>query len=218
MINLKYARTRQWLLFWLLTLILIIAPQPIILETSEQAEKYVTWYVLFYFVYLIFCFCRTIYYWVGGQEYIKEGYSKKFDPKIRAEFLVRSLDNSQGNTWDNGSKAEKLERELDALIDKYPDQTGTKKSIRLRVNHVPTAEENKKAEKRQNRISHGLIAGRVICPHCQVKGKVRRKKGTKIEHTRQSGLVGGLIGQKTISSKGEITKFYCENCKTEWTT
>tara|TARA_B100000963_G_C22440637_1_gene586390 strand:- start:91 stop:750 length:660 start_codon:yes stop_codon:yes gene_type:complete len=219
MFNLKYARTRQWLLYWVLTFIFF----PVLIQfgelpESEQSESGLFLYLLFYICYSIFCFFRTIYYWTGGIEYIKDGYSKKFDPKIRSEFLMRSLLNSPGNTWDKGSKAEKLERELNTLIDKYRDQTGTKNSIRLSVLHVPTAQERKKAEKRENRISHGLIAGKVICPHCQVKGKVRRKVGMKIEETRQSGLVGGLIGQKTVTSKGNITRFYCENCGTKWTT
>lgn len=46
---------------------------------------------------------------------------------------------------------------------------------------------------------------------------VRRKVGKQIEETRQSGLVGGLIGQKTLTSKGDITRFYCDNCQTKWT-
>jgi len=27
-----------------------------------------------------------------------------------------------------------------------------------------------------------------------------------------------VIGRKTITDKGEITKFFCDNCETSWTT
>ena len=218
MFNLKYKRTRQWLLFWLSPFLYSLSVFPFI-ETDYEDTAVLTG-ILVLLLYYIFCFFRTIIVWLNGEQEIKDGYSKKFDPKVRTDWIMRELlRNEKGYNKFSNKKVKKLENELDLLIEKYATQTGTKKAIKAKVlkSWEYTPADAKKQEKRLNRIQHGLVAGKIICPHCGTKGKVRRKVGKQIEETRQSGLVGGLIGQKTLTSKGDITRFYCDNCQTKWT-
>ena len=219
MFNLKYKRTRQWLLFWLSPIIFSLSIAPF--AKTEYADSALAIGFLVLCSYYVFCFFRTTIVWSEGVEEIKDGYSKKFDPKVRTDWIMRLLlwnENGHNKKMPH-KKVKKLEKELDLLIEKYATQTGTKKAIKAKVlkSWEYTPADAKKQEKRTNRIQHGLVAGKIICPHCGTKGKVRRKVGKQIEETRQSGLVGGLIGQKTLTSKGDITRFYCDNCQTKWT-
>mgnify|MGYP000067649359 CR=1 FL=1 len=68
------------------------------------------------------------------------------------------------------------------------------------------------------RLKHGERAPKIICPHCQEKGKVWRKNDATIfEEGREKGIVGATIGRKTVNQK-KVTKLYCKNCETSWTT
>ena len=71
--------------------------------------------------------------------------------------------------------------------------------------------------KKQAQYKHGSISPKIKCPHCHEIGKVRRKVEKHIEESREKGVIGAVIGKKTVTEKGNITKFYCENCKTPWT-
>ena len=67
------------------------------------------------------------------------------------------------------------------------------------------------------RQRYGERAPKIICPHCQEKGKVWRKNDATIfEEGREKGIVGGTIGRKIVNQK-KVTKLYCKNCETSWT-
>jgi hypothetical protein len=71
-------------------------------------------------------------------------------------------------------------------------------------------ESDEKIHQAYLKIEYGEIAPKVICPHCQTTGMVRRKIDTNSDE-----LV--LAKNHTYKAKVvEITKMYCENCETKW--
>ena len=74
----------------------------------------------------------------------------------------------------------------------------------------------------RDRILWGEINPALVCPHCQVKEKVR----TKLE-TRKGGVSGGkaagafLTGGLSLLvtgllSKNKVTQAHCDNCGSTW--
>ena len=227
MINLKHKRTQQWLTFWVVNF-LCLYYIPVILipflstPDLDLPDKYAALIVLIYllyFPYLVFCFFRTIAMWTLYPQDIEYGYSKKFDPKLRAPEIIKCLEDSNLSS----KKISKLEHELSIIIKEYKSLVGSRKKLE--------EEREKQLEKevRQNRaflrsipeqqskLTHGPIATKIKCPHCHEVGKVRRKIEKNIEESSEKGIVGALIGKKMVTDKGSITRFYCENCETPWT-
>ena len=68
----------------------------------------------------------------------------------------------------------------------------------------------------------GFIAPEVVCPHCQVKGKVHtrrvdRKAGVSGGKATAAVLTGGLSLFATgLSRHSQVTQAYCENCRQRW--
>ena len=58
---------------------------------------------------------------------------------------------------------------------------------------------------------------KLICPHCQSKGTVTTSTKELTEETREKGIVGAVIGRKTITNKGKVTELHCGNCQMRWT-
>lgn len=69
---------------------------------------------------------------------------------------------------------------------------------------------------------HGPVRSEVVCPHCQVRGKVRckeikNKKGISGGKATGAILTGGASMLATgLSRKEAATAAYCENCKSKW--
>ncbi len=61
---------------------------------------------------------------------------------------------------------------------------------------------------------------KIECPHCKMVGKVRWDKSLKFSDSQKTNVtvlgVKTIIGTTTEGSSTEITKFWCENCDTEW--
>jgi hypothetical protein len=55
----------------------------------------------------------------------------------------------------------------------------------------------------------------VICPHCQARGDVYRKQGTRVIKTRVNSILGRMVGLGTNTNE-EYTSYYCGNCSMEW--
>ena len=63
---------------------------------------------------------------------------------------------------------------------------------------------------------YGDHAPKIVCPHCGGKGKVwRNENATTEEKTREDGLVGSVIGRKTVTEK-KVTQLHCKECGTTW--
>ena len=71
-------------------------------------------------------------------------------------------------------------------------------------------------EETRQRMRSVRYAKEVICPHCQTKGKVHKRTVKQTEQTRQKGVVGAVIGVKTITTKGDLTELHCDNCDVKW--
>jgi hypothetical protein len=219
MINFKYKRTRQWILFWILTAILLYLASLGETYASEEVFIWIGAYFALYVLYLVFCFFRTIFTFFLSKEDIEYGYSKKFDPKLRAPEIIRRLEDSDISA----KKRQKLENELKIIIKEYKSIVGSRKKLEEERNkYLETQARKNKAfmdsiPKKQAQYKHGSISPKIKCPHCHEIGKVRRKVEKHIEESREKGVIGAVIGKKTVTEKGNITKFYCENCKTPWT-
>jgi hypothetical protein len=71
-------------------------------------------------------------------------------------------------------------------------------------------------------LSHGQLRPEMVCPHCQVKGKVhtqsvKHKKGISGGKAVGAILTGGLSILVTgLSRKERATEAYCGNCDAKW--
>lgn len=76
------------------------------------------------------------------------------------------------------------------------------------------------AEALAKRVPTGQAA--IICPHCQIRGKVtsrivRQKKGISGGKATGALLTGGLSLLGTgLSRKERATEMHCRNCNTQW--
>jgi len=62
---------------------------------------------------------------------------------------------------------------------------------------------------------YGVLAAKIICPHCNEKGGVWRNENVPVnELTRETGI-GAVIGKRTVTEK-KVTNLHCKNCKTTW--
>ena len=229
-----YKKTRDRLIFWVYTIIGIYCyaildghdryPQDYNYYLSETSEQIFQIIVFTYPIFLIFFLLKKASVWNYGEEIMPEGYSNKFNPRIRAFYLINQIDNLSFNDSDTKLIA-KNKGELKDLIKKYQSDLHSEKKLREDQNKQLEKASKKYQEKKavskerqnQSRLKKlGDIVPQIICPYCQVKGKVRRGIGENIEESREKGLVGGLIGKKTITNKGKTNKFYCENCETSY--
>ena len=136
-----------------------------------------------------------------------EGYSNKFNPRRRAFHLINQIDKPSFNDSDTKLIAQNKE-ELKDLIQKYQSDLHSEKKLREDLNKQREKASKQYQEKiadwrekqKQSRLEKlGDIVPQIICPYCQVKGMVRRGIGENIEESREKGLVGGIIGRKTIT-------------------
>tara|TARA_B100000780_G_scaffold258204_1_gene208434 strand:+ start:297 stop:962 length:666 start_codon:yes stop_codon:yes gene_type:complete len=220
MFNLKYKRTRQWLLFWILTLLFFSSLFLMEYFKNEALNIFLSLYFFFFYpIYCIFCFFRTIGIWIAGPEHIKDGYSQKFNAKLRANQIIMDLENFNLKE----KRRKKLEKELSAIGKKYKSTVGSVKQLyekRQMYLDKQSAVHAKWVESipEQNAVmERGTISVKIKCPHCHEVGKVRKKIEKSIEETSEKGVIGALIGKKMVTDKGDITKLYCDNCQTPWT-
>lgn len=60
---------------------------------------------------------------------------------------------------------------------------------------------------------HGDVNRQLVCPHCQVKGKVRATSTTQATGTKGPSILTGWLF-RTIVKSGK--KCHCDNCGTSW--
>jgi hypothetical protein len=217
MFNLKYKRTRQWLLFWLSPFLYSLTVATFIETDYEDTAN--TTAVLVLLLYYMFCFFRTIGIWIAGPKYIKDGYSQKFNAKLRANQIIMDLEDFNPKE----KKRKKLEKELSAISKKYKSTVGSvkqlyeKRQMQLDKESAVHAKWVESIPEQNAVMERGTISVKIKCPHCHEIGKVRKKIEKNIEETSEKGVIGALIGKKMVTDKGDITKLYCENCQTPWT-
>ena len=122
-------------------------------------------------------------------------------------------------------KSNKLrkEKKVQAKIDKYNNELDR---IRKEYSEViKDYQTEKRAEKEYNKALRevtkeydtiGVHSPKVICPHCSEKGNVwRNDNATTEEKSQEAGVIGAVIGKKTITKK-QVTQMHCKNCSTSW--
>ena len=229
-----YKKTQDRIIFWVYSIIGIYClyilnghykyPQDYNYYLSEISVQIFQIIGFTYPFFLVYFLIKKAYVWNYGEEIMPEGYSNKFNPRKRAFYLINQVDNLSLNDSDTKLIAKNKE-ELKDLIKKYQSDLHSEKKLREDQNKQREKASKKYQEKivewkerqNQSRLEKlGDIVPQIICPYCQVKGKVRRGIGENIEESREKGFVGGIIGRKTITSKGKTNKFYCENCGTSY--
>ena len=141
-----------------------------------------------------------LYFWSDHEP----GYGHVTSIAIRADWLKRKISNSGSKR-----KIKKWQKELDNLNSKY--------SLQVELDKLDINKEVQEAIRKEQREERkfGSLASKIVCPHCNEKGKVwRNEKATATERTRETGI-GAVIGRKTVTYK-HITNLHCKNCGTTW--
>jgi hypothetical protein len=91
---------------------------------------------------------------------------------------------------------------------------------RIKYNNLSTIDKEKydkdlaqKEEKTKER-RYGEINKKVMCPHCQTRGFVRKQLGTRLIRASVRGLPEPIAAG--TNTKLKVTKFRCDNCETDW--
>ena len=93
------------------------------------------------------------------------------------------------------------------------------------IENMPAEEKEKFYLKQRSddlRQRFGELSPVMICPHCQLQGKVRTKKVTRkkgVSGSKAAGalLTGGISLLATGLSRKEIeTQAHCDNCNNSW--
>lgn len=65
---------------------------------------------------------------------------------------------------------------------------------------------------------HGTLFPKVICPHCQTVGSIRKATRTRVTTTQtDSSLIGKIISPKA-RSESAVSELHCGNCDMTWNT
>ena len=228
MFNLKYKKDRRRFYWWCLTFLFLYLFFSF--GSGEKMDRDILGFNLIDLSLLYIVIIYPIYflrnrfrsYLTGGDVY--EGYSDKFKPKTRANSLVREITNG----YLNDKQEKKAHEELDYLIQKYKEKfprtkaemlEGARESMIRNLDRMEKANDKwlKDNQERLHVDDKGELASKIKCPHCNETGYVRRKVEKVIEESKEKGIIGGIIGKKMVTDKGEITKLFCDNCGTPWT-
>lgn len=130
-----------------------------------------------------------------------------FDLHKRANWLLDQTENYGGT--------EHHLDELNYLKDKYKSELKDFDASRKLL--TKQRKENYESNKRVDNVRFkGPKSKSIVCPHCQTKGDVHKRRKEVVEESREKGIIGATIGRKTITNKGSITELYCANCDTTW--
>jgi len=197
----------------LITFILFVASIFIQNETFEL--------IAFSNIFLLYPFYLLIklFKWLFGSSPTTKR-DKKFIAQDRARELIIKLEEETDK-----NKIKKIKDELKSLIKEHKSTLHSIKRLQQRRAEFLKESAERRADRyspeninrKEKTLTYGSRSRKIICPHCEEVGHVYRRTQKNLEETRQKGLVGAVIGQKTITDKGMITKFYCDNCKTQWT-
>jgi hypothetical protein len=199
--NLKYREDRSWT-------IIIVTTLPLIIFLFRGFSS--DFSVIYGMVYAIGMVGWLVYdnnHSEGGPE---PENSRKFNPAKRINFLQDMVD---GTFYAPNLK---YKPELDYLKEKYKSEIGDYAKLRKNYKEETQTSEAKR-KRRSNQLIYGAHASEIACPHCNTKGKVRKKRKEITEESREKGIIGATIGRKTITKKGSVTQLHCDNCDVTWT-
>ena len=153
---------------------------------------------------------------------LKEGW-REFNVVDRVIWLEKTTkgyvrEDLHGTNW-RYKPEPKYQPELDYLKIKYKEELTNIDSVK--TERIKEAKNQKKVsakihKEREFDMLYGKRNKHIVCPHCQSKGKVFKKKQDNIEESREKGIIGATIGRKTITKKGSYDQLYCDLCETTW--
>lgn len=110
------------------------------------------------------------------------------------------------------AKIEKYNNDLDLISKKFSEEIKD-----YQIKEEVQREYNKAlGEVSKEYDTIGVHSPKVICPHCSEKGNVwRNDNATREEKSQEAGVIGAVIGKKTITKK-QVTQMHCKNCSTSW--
>ena len=143
---------------------------------------------------------------------LKEGW-KEFNVVDRVIWLEKAVEGNK--KWDEAI----FKTELDYLKKKYKKELANIESVKTK--RIKRAESVKKVsakvhKEREYDLRYGKRNEHLVCPHCQSKGNVFKRKKDNIEESREKGIIGATIGRKTITKKGSYDQLHCDKCGTDW--
>ena len=110
----------------------------------------------------------------------------------------------------NKRKKKKWQNELNILKEKYDIFDNMRKVRAAEKRRLDTGALKMELKK------YGEYVPKLSCPHCGDSGSVWRNKDAKVEErSREAGIIGAVIGRKTVTEK-KVTKLHCKNCETSW--
>ena len=209
--NLKFSEDRFWFALVLSTIPLFyIFPEMGKLGSdptapSDNVAMIMGQYLLIYLAgWTIYGF-SSFYAWNEGHP--KKEDSRHFNPTERIIWLEERVVGMY--------PAKKHVEELSYLKEKY-------KSKLKDIKKTKNKREKEKQEFMQSfqansyNTLYGPFVPHIVCPHCQTKGKVRKKTRQRVEESREKGIIGATIGRKTITKKGRYTQLHCDKCEVTW--
>lgn len=106
--------------------------------------------------------------------------------------------------------------------EKVAAMSSEEKQKYLEEKHRRLAEANKRFAEANERRRYGGINAAMICPHCQVAGKIRtknikQKKGVSGGKATAALLTLGVsLLAVGLSRKEQTTEVHCDNCNNTW--
>ena len=197
--DLKFREDKFWFALATSTILLFILPG-IIIDKGD----YFLFYLLCWAVYGYFNFTA----WNEGHP--KKEDSRHFNPIDRVIWLEERVNEM--------NPTKEYVEELSHLKEKYKSQLKDIKKARDKREKEKRDQQEflKRSLEGNNGVLYGSFVPQIICPHCQTKGKVKKKMKQRVEESREKGIIGATIGRKTITKKGSYTQLHCDKCKVTW--
>jgi len=93
-----------------------------------------------------------------------------------------------------------------------------KKVVAQRAADAAARDQQRKLEHAEltAQVKHGTLFPKVICPHCQTAGSVRKATRTRVTTTQSdSSFVGKIVSPKARSETA-VSELHCGNCDMTW--
>ena len=144
-------------------------------------------------------------------ESIMDEVNDRKDPFKQAKKSIDKLQRRINASPYGSSMQKELKKEKTALKRKWS------KELKAEEKQEKIAEKRYQKQVQAKNKKYSDARKALVCPHCQSKGTVSSRQKRVTEETREKGIIGGVIGRKTITDKGIVNQFSCSNCMTTWT-
>ena len=206
-IDLAMIEHRNWTIRIVTTVLWLFAISAVDPDGAEGIQQLLGFYI---FGYL---FGMFIWGSVNFNKVLVNAPIPKPENSIHFDLLERA--NWLQDQTEKYSGTEHHMEELNYLRKKYQSDFKNFDTDRKKI--TKQRKENYESNERVSNIRFkGPIQENIMCPHCQTKGNVHKRRRELTEESREKGVIGATIGRKTITKKGSVTELYCSNCDVTW--